>query len=328
MWSDGPLRFDDFRKGEAWETDNSFLYVKWQESKVKEKMCGVHYSYKDYNASMIPEFSYFKEGFATAEELRLNQGIFNINQRFARMYRDSLIAGSPDKKSAMSYFMKECDDEVALWRKTFSSNPDAPLPDPVNQLSIVYFPEYNMRRYAFLGFGYGANLFSLKSVDGFYYAGSTPVEAGVGFGPHFLSFGVDFDTFFDRKSAAQNKGQYGKYSAMRLKYGYWFLRRDRFRLGAFVGGGIAKYVTCEWNIAAAMLRKKEYEYPQIVEGVTAEYDLAKYVSLTGSRPDFSRISLFAQISAAELVSKKDGKNILTFVGGASAAAGLRLSFGY
>ena len=127
-WSDGPLVKEDFRVAEEWETDPSAVYIKWKEERRKVRINNVRCSYTDVYALFKREYSYLNPECNLPIELKLNQGIFNINEKYARMYRDTLLTGLEDKKTVLKALGSRRDDDVEAWRILFASNPDAPLP--------------------------------------------------------------------------------------------------------------------------------------------------------------------------------------------------------
>ena len=91
-WSSGPLSWSEFRPANDNDEGQSHSQIVWRERKARLKNAGVRYQYTDVYASFNPDFSYVREGFRNPAQLRLNQGIFNINEKYAMEFRDRLDA--------------------------------------------------------------------------------------------------------------------------------------------------------------------------------------------------------------------------------------------
>ncbi|MBQ7575644.1 MAG: hypothetical protein IJT26_03840 [Bacteroidales bacterium] len=318
-WSDGPLVKEDFRVAEEWETDPSAVYIKWKEERRKVRINNVRCSYTDVYALLKREYSYLNPECNLPIELKLNQGIFNINEKYARMYRDTLLTGLEDKKTVLKALGSRCDDDVEAWRILFASNPDAPLPS-VGLSENVTLPSFVPKNDFSMSMGYTGMvpLGWLRKYAS--YVDYPTFIFEYRYCRHRIGFEVDISSSITQKRSAVGKEvSYADNYAQKLYYGYDLIKSGRWFAGVFAGGGYGKLSVWKISKYGDVIKMGIFEHPVMMEGFYAGYSFSNFLSLDSRIPNFTSLSAFARVSADQMI---DGR---VYVMGVSATVGLRIS---
>lgn len=327
-WSVGPLSWSEFRPANDNDEGQSHSQIVWREKKARLKNAGVRYQFTDVHASFNPDFSYVREGFRNPAQLRLNQGIFNINEKYALEFRDSLAICTSGKDSLRSRIYRRCQDETESWKNQWELNPEAPLPGVPADNGIA-LPAFKSDWESYFGVGYVGKLVIR---NGYYpWVNAIGLTFGMRFNRHYIELEGDMTAFGSRRYSALTDRFMSDYLGFLLKYGYNVVSTDNFRASVFLGGGggILRFTNPKRNIHFNSGRSSDKSQfgdlsPQAIEGLALEYDVAKFVSLNDTRYDFSRVSLFMRVYADQMFlvysSNRNAVRLTT-----SVSAGVKIS---
>lgn len=320
MWSSGPLSEIDFRFV-ADAPEPSFGLFEIRKKRMRVPLNGVLYVYDDVEALMHQGSSYIREGSDIAKELKLNQGIFNITEKYALQYRDSLLSGNRHTTRAKASVSIRCSEEVDAWRSAFEADTAIAVPEMTRHPEIV-FPDLSSELHYSFSTGYTAKFLFAPYASYSRALGTSFFSVEMNYKRHRVGFDInlsgDFaDGFFYNERYVRFTG----YNLQSIRYGYDFYSTPNFKIGAFVGGGVCGLVL--ERISTALLPwGMSGEYAVVSEGLSFEYVFAKIVDMDRRHRWLTSTSLFAKVYSDQILD--EGIHPLSV----SADAGLKISIDY
>lgn len=326
-WGSGPLSWDEFRMAGPDDEGQSRCQIVWREGKTRLNRDGVRYQYTDVHSWFNSDFSYVREGCRNPAQLRLNQGIFNISEKYALCFRDSLILCTSGKDSLRSRIWRLCQEETESWKRQWESDTDSPLPCVPADGNIA-LPAFRSDTESYLGIGYVGKLVRINSSRTMVYAPG--LTFGMRFNRHYIELEGNMTAMGGRYSRSSDR-YIADYIGVTFRYGFNIISACDFRASLFMGGGGAFMRL--YNPA----RDRYFDFgsasgktkfgvlsPQAVGGVAFEYDIARFAALNDTRYDFSRASLFLKVYADKMYlvysSNRNAVRLIT-----SVSAGVKIS---
>ena len=288
-WSEGPLRWEEFR-GDDSSYDNVRSVITWDEHSFKERRGYIRYSYPVVHSVFHPGISFVRDNYSTDEELRRQQYLFDLNEFYARAFRDSLLIGVADISETRRLFCHRCLDafekqtiEPAFLQKTLAE-------DPVDPKTL----QWEKKTGSIVELGVTNKYILNLSSDYNSFASCVFFKAGT-----FINrFSAAFEVSLSATPRSVSKlSTFSYYNAQILSFGYTFYQKERFCLNASLGGGVMKYSLINYE-PPDKVTTVDFERGVVQEAIQAEYTLASFVSFSDN--DCSDIRLFARLGSDQL----------------------------
>lgn len=290
-WSEGPLRWEEFQGDGSFQEMNALSVISWQEQTQKERVGYIRYYYPVIHAVFHPIYSFVKEGCNTPAELQRQQNLFNLNEYFARAFRDSLVHGVSNVAETRSLFNRRCTDAFEKNDSAFLSKLDTDLSEDSFTPSTFTWASGN----GFLfEMGYSYRYLPVAPERFNHNANGLDFR----FGYIFDNLSVVFD--WSPHLPSVRKRAITTFDAQVLSFGYTFLRKERFSLTACLGGGIGDYHMIREDDPIELFTK-DLESGFIHESLQAEYTIASFIMVNKGSPERNDLRLFVRLGSDQLI---------------------------
>ena len=254
FWSEGPLRWNDFRSVTTAEQEKSHLEYVFGFYPENKTIDGIRYKYYKVDAYMVPRLSWAIEFFMDSKTLRYNQIVFDIieisRRRLQQQFHQSCVSNNysrmfDDECAHLSEYLKE-------FRKATNDGEDsaamAYYETQVQQLLSV-LPANEIPNYSLLpinlgthiGLGTAINTGGLSSIfptDGVMFNWGLTI----GWNQHAVIIDASFGKSATHKNITINHQPFSDSDKLRnyhccILYGYKVLENNKYSIRPLIGIG-------------------------------------------------------------------------------------------
>ena len=306
-WQDGPLQWSDFKKVSQQSDTSSMAYFGWKYDNKVVKDGKFSFRYTDVHSLFNRDYSWVKDDRMTPEELAMNQALFDLAERYAREYRDSLLFSRLDQKEVEKHYNSELNSAWLEFRNKSAVPEFRTAEDDFDVTKVKW--DYAKSGFAF-GFSAGviAPVSALNSIcspvidivaEGNYVIGRNSILLEICYGESFMKENGG-SALYITGHAAENK--LSPYMGYGLKYGFAFIDNPGLRLSAAAGIGYSYREFMEMNVgksnAAAIIRP--VQGPMLSEGIYADVKLRNWIGLYKPNPLSSESSVRLRLYVDEV----------------------------
>lgn len=306
-WQEGPLQWSDFKKVSQQSDTSSMAYFGWEYETKVVKDGKFSYKYTDVHSLFNRDYSWVKEECMIPEELAVNQAIFDLAERYAHEYRDSLLFSKLDLKEVEKHYNSAINSALLEYRNR-SAVPEALTAEEDFDVTKVKW-DYSKSGFAF-GFNAGviAPVSALNSIcspvinivaEGNYVIGRNMILLELCYGESIMKENGGSALYITGHSGENKLSPYIGYG---LKYGFSFIDNPGLRLSAAAGIGYSFREFMEMNIgksdAVAIIRF--VKGPMLSEGIYADVKLRNWVGFNKPNPLSSESSVRLRLYVDEV----------------------------
>lgn len=283
LWSEGPLQWKDFTGFPTADGTALHSTITWQETTRKVKVGHITYYYTDIHALFHPEYSFVKLEAATDAGLAEEQRRFDLEELFARRWRDSLLLGVSDVKAARERIKKEAKAAIETDGADTLLAAHPLKEDSFDPVAVQW------REKGGLDAKLGLSNHYLPDTPSGYSAFTNTLFFSVGWRNRMYSVNFEVDLVNLNEIALPRSYHFTRYTSQHLDFGYTLYRTERFNLIAQLGGGIGKY---DYFKSGSYLVAELFMARGLV---MAEYMPTSYMMLKNARRERIDLRLFARI---------------------------------
>ncbi len=283
LWSEGPLQWKDFTGFPPADGTALHSTITWRETTKTIKVGYIKYSYTDVHAVFHPKYSFVKPEAATDAGLAEEQRRFNLEELFARRWRDSLLLGVSDVKAARERIKKEAKAAIETDGADTLLAAHPLKEDSFDPVAVRW------KEKGGLDAKLGLSNHYLPDTPSGYSAFTNTLFFSVGWRNRMSSVNFEVDLVNLNEIALPRSYPFTRYLSQHLDFGYTIYHTERFYLIAQFGGGIGKYEysSSDSNVFAELFMARGL--------VMAEYTPISYMMLKNARRERTDLRLFARI---------------------------------
>lgn len=283
LWSEGPLQWKDFTGFPTADGTALHSTITWRETTKTIKVGYIKYIYTDVHAVFHPKYSFVKPEAATDAGLAEEQRRFDLEELFARRWRDSLLLGVSDVKAARERIKKEAKAAIETDGADTLLAAHPLKEDSFDPVAVRW------KEKGGLDVKLGLSNHFLPDTPSAYSDFTHSLFFSVGWRNSTFSVNFEVDMVNLNEIALPRSYPFSRYLSQHLDFGYTIYHTERFYLIAQLGGGIGKYeyLSSVSNVVAELFMARGL--------VMAEYTPVSYMTLKNARMERTDIRLFARV---------------------------------
>lgn len=295
LWREGPLQWSDFQGDGAFQEQNVLSVITWKEGVKKEKVGYIRYYYPDIHAEFHPFWSFVKEGFATDEELQRQQYRFDIEEYYARAFRDSLLHGVSSISETRTLYYQRAAEAIEKETLEHTVLKETLAGEDLDPKSL----KWSGGGGSFFDVNYSIRFFPVMADKYVRFTNNLGLSVGFLKKRFILAFDLNLLSA-DEMLGHYYRYPYTDYRSQGAYLGYAFYQTERWSISALIGGGCGRYFMVR-DKDPARIFDKTYESGFIQEGLLVDYTLSSFISLHRKNPERTDIRVFARLYSDQMI---------------------------